>query len=93
MFKRKNSMLCPAVPWKTGINVFNLERQEFPEVFRPNGAFYITKRDQLKRTGNLVNPESCGFYEMSDESSIDIDGRIDLLVAETLLKKRKKYND
>ena len=29
-------------------NVFNLERQEFPKLFRPNGAIYISKRKVLK---------------------------------------------
>ena len=64
-------------------NVFNLERQEFPKLFRPNGAIYISKRNVLK-TGNLINPKSCGYYIMNDKDSIDIDNLIDLKVAENI---------
>ena len=64
-------------------NVFNLERQEFPNVFRPNGAIYISKRNILN-TGNLINPKSCGYYKMNEIDSIDIDSLIDLKVAENI---------
>jgi CMP-N,N'-diacetyllegionaminic acid synthase len=84
MFKTIGRQLKPAVPWKEGVNVFNLERQEFPEIYRPNGAIYITNRNQLKKKGNLVNPDSCGYYEMSIEDSVDIDNFTDLAVARTL---------
>lgn len=64
-------------------NVFNLERQEFPKLYRPNGAIYVSKRDVLF-SGNLINPKSCGYYIMSEKDSIDIDNLIDLKVAENI---------
>ena len=64
-------------------NVFNLERQEFPNLFRPNGAIYISKRKVLYQ-GNLVNPKSCGYYLMNEKNSIDIDNILDLKVAENI---------
>jgi len=84
MFKVEDSQLVPSVPWKEGVNVFNLERQEFPKVYRPNGAIYITSREALKRSGDLVNPSSCGYYEMTEEDSVDIDNPTDLAVAKAL---------
>jgi len=64
-------------------NVFNLERQEFPILFRPNGAIYISKR-KLLDNGKLIDPKSCGYYIMDQKSSIDIDTIIDLKVAENI---------
>jgi len=64
-------------------NVFNLERQEFPKLYRPNGAIYVSKRDVLF-SGNLINPKSCGYYVMDEKDSIDIDNLIDLKVAENI---------
>ena len=64
-------------------NVFNLERQEFPNLFRPNGAIYVSKRNVLY-SGNLINPKSCGYYIMDEIDSIDIDNLIDLKVAENI---------
>ena len=90
MFKTEEGLLKHAVPWKEGVNVFNLERQEFPKVFRPNGALYITQRELLRKTGDLVNPDSCGYYEMSVDDSIDIDGRADLELARILLDEWKQ---
>ena len=63
MFKKEGKMLKPAVPFDDNTNVFNLERQEFPKVFRPNGAIYITKRALLRDNGDQVNPNSCGFWK------------------------------
>lgn len=64
-------------------NVFNLERQEFPKLYRPNGAIYVSKRNVLNG-GNLINPKSCGYYIMDEKDSIDIDNLIDLKVAENI---------
>ena len=33
--------------WKNK-NVFNMERQEFPNVYKPNGAIYITTEFEKK---------------------------------------------
>ena len=64
-------------------NVFNLERQEFPKLYRPNGAIYVSKRNVLY-SGNLINSKSCGYYVMDEKDSIDIDNLIDLKVAENI---------
>ena len=64
-------------------NVFNLERQEFPNLYRPNGAIYVSKRNTLFK-GNLINPKSCSYYIMDEKDSVDIDNLIDLKVAENI---------
>ena len=81
-FLVENGQLKTACPWEPGVNVFNLERQQFPPVYVPNGAFYITARDYLRRTLSIVNPDSCGALIMNEDDSMDIDTAMDLAVAQ-----------
>jgi len=83
MFKISKKKLKTQFNWKNK-NVFNMERQEFPNVYKPNGAIYITTRESLKKSKNLVNPKSCGFFIMSEEDSIDIDTALDLKIAQSI---------
>lgn len=89
MFKVEGNRLRQAFNFEEGVNVFNLERQQFPSVYRPNGAIYVTRKEYLIKSGSIVNPVNNGFYIMSDEDSIDIDTRADLYAAEAELLKRK----
>lgn len=89
MFKLEGDKLGQAFPYEPGVNVFNLERQQFPKIYRPNGAMYFTGRKRLKETGDLVNPYNCGYYEMSIDDSCDIDTLADLMVARAVLEKRQ----
>ena len=41
---------------------------------------YITTSKNFKKTGNLVDQKSCGYFKMKAEDSIDIDSEIDLKV-------------
>ena len=70
----------PLLSFKSKINVFNLERQQFGKVYRPNGAIYITKKEILKK-GDLVDYKSCGYFLMKERVSIDIDSKADFEVA------------
>ncbi|MCA9394938.1 MAG: acylneuraminate cytidylyltransferase family protein [Candidatus Omnitrophica bacterium] len=88
MFTTEGARLRPAFHFKDGVNVFNLERQEFPTVYRPNGAIYVTWREYLKKTGSIVNPENNGYYVMSEADSIDIDLKADLYAAEYEMQLR-----
>ena len=81
LFKTSGKKILNNFNWKNK-NVFNMERQEFPKLFRPNGAIYITTSKNFKKTGNLVDQKSCGYFKMKAEDSIDIDSEIDLKVAE-----------
>ena len=82
LFALKKNKLSQFLNFKNK-NVFNLERQEFPKLYRPNGAIYVSKRDVLY-SGNLINSKSCGYYVMDEKDSIDIDNLIDLKVAENI---------
>jgi len=88
MFKAEGNRLQSAFPFKEGINVFNLERQQFPLIYSPNGAIYITWRKYLAQSRSIVNPENNGFYIMNEEDSIDIDTKVDLYTAEAELERR-----
>lgn len=90
MFKTEGARLKAAFDYQEGVNVFNLERQQFPPVYRPNGALYVTWRKYLKQSGAIVNPDNNGFYIMKEEDSIDIDHRSDLIAAEEELKQRSQ---
>lgn len=85
MFKMSKSKLKSNFGWKNK-NVFNMERQEFPNLYRPNGAIYVTTRKSLKKSKSLVNLSSCGFYLMNSSDSIDIDTALDLKIAENIKK-------
>ena len=85
MFSLEGSRLKQVFKFKDNVNVFNLERQELPTLYRPNGAIYITSTKYLKKTGNLVNPNNNGYYLMEDKDSVDIDNLSDFFVAESML--------
>ncbi len=85
MFKFKKSKIFPILSYNSKINVFNLERQQFDEVYRPNGAIYITKKEILKK-GNLVDYRSCGYFLMEEKDSIDIDSKADFELAKAIKK-------
>lgn len=92
MFGLKDNKLTTVFKHKKNTNVFNLERQQFIELYRPNGAIYITKRDSLFKTNNLVNPNSCGYYIMDSLDSIDIDNLSDFKLSEILFNEWKLKN-
>jgi CMP-N,N'-diacetyllegionaminic acid synthase len=87
MFKLSDNGLKLAFDYKEKLNVFNLERQQFPAVYKPNGSVYITASDSLKKNGQLVNPNSCDYLLVEDEYQINIDTHLDFSIAETLLSE------
>lgn len=88
MFRLENDRLRPAFEYQASVNVFNLERQEFPEVYRPNGAIYITRVESLIAHKRIVNPDDCAYYVMTGDESVDIDTALDFAVAEAMLTRR-----
>jgi CMP-N,N'-diacetyllegionaminic acid synthase len=62
-------------------------RQDFGfDVFRTNGAIYMTRRDVIMRDGSFYGDEPRA-YEMPTERSADIDTRLDFDVAEFLFTR------
>jgi len=80
--------------WKTkGQNVFpvnydpmkRLNRQQMTTEFIENGAIYITKNQNFKKTCCRISGK-IGLYLMPEELSIQIDSKTDLTIAEHIMK-------
>lgn len=61
-------------------------RQSLPTVYALNGAFYITHRDVLMNRRTFM-PERTLPYVMPEERSLNLDGKLDLFLLESLLEK------
>lgn len=68
---------------------WEFKRQDLPEVYALNGAVYVTKTQTLLEQKTFY-PESLIAYRMPSERSIDIDSEMDLLLCESILRKRIK---
>jgi len=64
-------------------------RQDMENQFIENGAIYITKNKLFHKTNCRVSGK-IGVFEMSEESSLQIDSTHDILFAEQILKMRNK---
>jgi N-acylneuraminate cytidylyltransferase/CMP-N,N'-diacetyllegionaminic acid synthase len=63
-----------------------VRRQDFEELYRPNGAIYITKADVIV-TQKSFQTEKTAAYTMDAISSIDIDTKDDFELAEYYIRK------
>lgn len=63
-------------------------RQEFDGYLVENGAFYITSRERLLKTGNRISGK-IKVVEMDENSYFEIDEPEDFLIAENLLQRNK----
>ncbi len=68
-----------------------VRRQEQPKSYVRNGAIYVVKVQNLLQNGSLIAAKNLA-YEMDDESSINIDTELDLLVTRTIASKRRECN-
>lgn len=59
-------------------------RQDFPSVYRLNGAIYLAKTQALRAFRGFETGKTIPFI-MSHRSSIDIDNELDLLIAQSIL--------
>ncbi len=59
---------------------------------RPNGAVYIYRAEFFKRE-EVSNVEKSYGYLMPQERSVDIDTRLDFLIAEALIRDKKKRDE
>lgn len=78
MYEREQDLrLRPVIPERGRAK----RRQDYPDVFRLNGAVYVARSEWLKANGEFVTPETIG-YEMPGERSLDIDTEEDLRLLE-----------
>ena len=59
-------------------------RQDLPTYYRLNGAIYIAKTHYFCEKRNFLGSNSIA-YVMSQEDSVDIDSKLDFLIAEQLI--------
>ena len=90
MFRLENNQLLTAFEYHENINVFNMERQEFPCTYKPNGSVYVTWSNLLRKNHQLVNPDSCGYLVVEDNYQVNIDTDVDFMVAQAIVQKKDK---
>ena len=84
-FEVKNGYIQPIF----GKEYLKKRRQDLPLLYLPNGSIYITRSSILKRHKSFYWGKIIP-YIMPPEKSIDIDTKMDLLLAEQLIKRREK---
>ena len=62
----------------------NLRSQDLPEVYIPNGSFYLISPKELRMHRSFINPETKALIIESPEESLDIDTEWDFKIAEFL---------
>ena len=70
-----------AVPW--------LPRQKLPKAYQLNGAVYAFRTDKLPEDSNALLFGRKGAVVMPPDRSVDIDGILDFMVAEAILKEKR----
>ena len=83
-FIRGNKFIPLAEPEFTFMN-----RQDLPELFRPNGAVYVFNGGWFEENNGFTS-NNIGVVEMPKENSLDIDNREDFDLAAQIYKKRAK---
>lgn len=84
MKKIENGYVVPFLKTKSQSN----RRQDMPQLYKENGAVYVTKYDLLMSRKQIIGGNVKPFI-MSDETSIDIDTLLDLKIAECLIGDSK----
>ena len=60
--------------------------QDLPTHYRLNGAIYICKTSSLLKQETFELNENIFGFKMKQEASIDIDSKLDFLIAQTILE-------
>ncbi|MEY8239850.1 MAG: acylneuraminate cytidylyltransferase family protein [Cycloclasticus sp.] len=68
--------------------ILNKRSQDLPVHYRLNGAIYLISIEKLLKNRAFFIEENIFAYKMSQESSIDIDTRLDFKLAEVLLSEK-----
>jgi len=69
-------------------NLKNMRSQDLPKYYRLNGAIYLTKVEQFLQEDVLISDNSVA-YIMDSHNSVDIDTKLDFMIAETILRDKK----
>ena len=83
LWKRENDEVQPS-----NYDVYHRpRRQDFDGYLMENGAFYITSKEALLKTGNRISG-NIRAHLMTEETAIEIDEPNDFIIVEDLLRKR-----
>lgn len=82
----KNGRIRPFIKSKTFFR-----RQDSPDVYRLNGAIYVTKRNTLVREKSILGRDTRALI-MKQDDSLDIDTELDFKLAELILKNKNEEN-
>lgn len=66
-------------------HLHNTRSQDLPPYFRINGALYITLLSRLKEEQTSSLKDKVFAYRMSQEDSIDIDNKLDFIIAQAVI--------
>jgi CMP-N,N'-diacetyllegionaminic acid synthase len=67
-------------------DALNKQSQELKEYYRLNGAIYICKLENLLKEKSFFLKKKIVAYKMPEYQSVDIDTKLDFIIAKTLLK-------
>lgn len=62
--------------------------QDRPAEFAENGSIYVTRAEVLRATGNRLGGRVT-LHPMAEESFVDVDGPLDLVLADAILRGRR----
>jgi len=68
----------------------NSRSQDLPTYYRINGAFYMSKVASVLENETFFVKKDIYAYLMSQEDSVDIDTKLDFIVAQAILREREK---
>jgi CMP-N-acetylneuraminic acid synthetase len=68
----------------------NARSQDLPTYYRINGAFYMSRVESVLKNETFFIKKDIYAYLMSQEDSVDIDTKLDFIVAQAILKEREK---
>ncbi|MBF0283185.1 MAG: acylneuraminate cytidylyltransferase family protein [Magnetococcales bacterium] len=78
-----NGLLAPLL----GEDKSELQRQQLPKAYVPNGAVYVARAGWLSQSRSFFGPQTRGCV-MPPERSLDIDTPLDFQLAEWLMRER-----
>ena len=67
----------------------NSRSQDLPTYYRLNGAFYMSRVDSVLKNETFFVKEKIYATLMSQEHSVDIDTRLDFIIAQAVLEEQK----
>ena len=68
----------------------NLRSQDYPKLYRPNGAIYLIRVSVYREFRSLYPAGRVCAYEMNKIESIDVDDKDDLLLVRSIMQFRKE---